>query len=97
MEQPILFNPYEAIMAEIRQLRSEMSVVMEQLTHRVHNETLDTDQAAQFLGVHKNTIMNMLHRGEIRAQRSGRKYLFTREQLYKFLNESNLTGSRPGY
>jgi excisionase family DNA binding protein len=97
METQFSPNPFEVIMTEIRQLRGEVSGLMKKLEAQVGLETMDTDQAAKFLGVHKNTLRNMLIRGELRAQRSGRKYIFTREQLYTFLNESDLTGSRLSY
>lgn len=95
METQTIQNPFEVLMSEIRLLRSELSSLSSQIVSISDKEIFDTEQAARIIGVHRNTLVQMLRRGDLKAQRSGRKYIITREALDEFLAESKTTGRRP--
>ena len=95
METQTLQNPFEVLMSEIRLVRSELASLSSQIVSISDKEIFDTEQAAKIIGVHRNTLVQILRRGEIKAQRSGRKYIITREALDEFLAESKTTGRRP--
>jgi excisionase family DNA binding protein len=45
------------------------------------------DEAAELLGVHRQTLRGAIDRGEIHAIRLGRRWLVPVESLYSYLEE----------
>lgn len=59
--------------------------------HR-YMELLETQQMADFLGVSRQTVYNLIREGKLRGYVSkiGRKYVTTRERLEKFFEDATL-------
>ena len=51
---------------------------------------LDTQQAAQYLGVHPRTLQRMVTRGEIAAVRVGKLYRFVPSAIHDWVSQHNI-------
>lgn len=49
--------------------------------------TLSAKELAEILGIHQNTVYNMAQRNEIPSFKMGKRVLFYREEIEKFIIE----------
>lgn len=61
-------------------------------------DTLDIDQAADFLKVHPNTVYRLIHDGSLPAARIGRAYVILKAHLLAYLDDQVIqqTAARRG-
>lgn len=57
--------------------------------------SLTVDEAANVLGVHSNTVRNVIKSGELAARKVGREWRIARENLRVYLEGKHIT-RRPG-
>ncbi len=49
-----------------------------------------TQETANILRVHRNTIMNYIHSGKLEAIKAGRKYLISESEIKRILEENRV-------
>lgn len=57
-------------------------------------EYMGLTEVAKYLGVARNTIANLIERGELKAVRVGRQFRIHRETLAAFLKENEVKASQ---
>lgn len=66
------------------------------LEHRPSPEVMSVDEAAQFLGLDRNTVYDAAGRGEIPHRRIGKRILLSRTQLVAWLGACKAGSGRNG-
>jgi excisionase family DNA binding protein len=59
-------------------------------------EVMSADQAADFLGLNRDTVYEYANRGQIPHQRLGKRLLFSRTALVAWLGQCKATSHRKG-
>jgi excisionase family DNA binding protein len=60
-----------------------------------NTDVLDAEEAANFLGAHRETIRRLARKGEIPAYKVGKDWRFRRDELLKWAHEHHLRSKPP--
>ena len=105
---PAIPNPYEAMLstmlgefrkleAKINSMEANLNQIASQTSKEPQSETLSVTETAKILSIHRETVLSLLQKGELKAAKStGKKYLITRLSINEYINQS-FTESRPSY
>ena len=62
--------------------KEQIQIVLEALRlHDANNTCMSVEQCSKFLGVHKNTVLNRIHAGEIKTNLIGRVHSIPKLQF----------------
>lgn len=56
------------------------------------NETYTTPEVAELLGMKRRSVTRLIMRGNLRAERRGRDYFVSHEELERFKQERRVSG-----
>ena len=94
---PSIPNPYEAMLAtmmeQFQRLESKMTSleanlrqVASQTSKEPVSDTVSVTEASKMLSIHRETVLSLLQKGELKAAKgTGKKYLITRQSINDYI------------
>jgi len=80
-------NPFETLHEEIVVLNKKLDTLISKPKEDLSNKRYSIKECADLLGVIPLTIRNQIKKGNLKAERFGRKYYILHSELFNALNE----------
>ncbi|TVZ13965.1 helix-turn-helix domain-containing protein [Maribacter sp. MAR_2009_72] len=80
-------NPFETLHSDITELKLMVAKLLSQPEEDNSEKMYSLKQASDLLGVDRQTVRNHIDRGNIKANRLGRRIFIEHKELYDSMNE----------
>ncbi|MCL6272530.1 helix-turn-helix domain-containing protein [Muricauda sp. 2012CJ35-5] len=82
-----MYNPYEAILAEISSLKTDIATLSDKIPEEVSVKKYSPKQLADVTPLSEQTIINAIRDGRIKAEKFSTKYLITDTEFNRVCKE----------